>query len=112
MSGRFKRHRSGSSTESTPTKSRAPGSIDFVISDDKRGAMGFRFDKNMTELIDVLKSFKLRGVKVMSWHPQFRWWGIVAYESPGPVTLRIEEAGPKKTCPLITHPHRTIPPGG
>ena len=82
MSGRFKRHRSGSSTESTPTKSRAPGSIDFVISDDNRGAMGFRFDKNMTELIDVLRSFKLKGVKVMSWHPQFRWWGIVAYESP------------------------------
>ena len=44
--------------------------------------MGFRFDKNTTELIDVLKSLKLKGAKVMSWHPQFRWWGIVAYESP------------------------------
>ena len=42
--------------------------------------MGVKFDKNY-ELIDVLKSFKLKGVKVVGWHPQFRWWGNVVYGS-------------------------------
>ena len=24
----------------------------------------------------------MKGVKATSWHPQYKWWGIVAYESP------------------------------
>ena len=36
-----------------------------------------------TPLLWVVRDyFKLKGVKVMSWHPQFRWWGNVPYESP------------------------------
>ena len=104
MPGRFKRHRSGSSTESTPTKSRAPGSIDFVISDDKRGAMGFRFDKNMTELIDVLRSFKLKGVKVMSWHPQFR--ALVGNRRlQGNLRVITGEYGCEQGAAPFDHPH-------
>ena len=83
MSARFKKRGSASSsTESTPKKARAPGQINFLINDDNKGAMGFRFPRDMTELVDVLKDFKMKGVRVTSWHPQYKWWGIVAYESP------------------------------
>ena len=28
------------------------------------------------------QAVKIKGAGVINWHPQFRWWGIVAYESP------------------------------
>merc|ERR1711998_666016 len=69
-------------SEMTPKKPRAPPTIDLLIDDANSGAMGFRFSHEMTELVEVFKKFKLRGMKVATWHPQWRWWGIMAYESP------------------------------
>ena len=83
MSFRDQHHKrpASSSTDSTPKKRAAADVITLAISDDNKGAMGFRFAKHLTKIVDLLKAFKIKGCKVTNWHKQFKWWGIVQFES-------------------------------
>ena len=81
MTSRFSSKRScSSSNEGTPKKRAVPEIITLAINDDNKGAMGFRFERHLTKIVELIKGFKIKGCKVTSWHKQFKWWGIVHYD--------------------------------